>query len=112
MIVASSNPDELARLEQDLSDGNGLLVDEGASRGNMFSGDAPNVMNTASTIKDLSRFHTADFYAYFANPYNFTRTLILFVWEIILEKYRFWQARRKDVQPRLGKDKRGGKNPF
>jgi putative membrane protein len=111
-IVASSNPDELARLEEDLSDGNGLLVDDGASRGNMFSGDAPNVMNTASTIKNLSRFHTADFYAYFANPYNFTRTLILFVWDIILEKYQFWQARRKDIQPRLGKDKRGGKYPF
>jgi len=112
IIVASSNPDELARLEKDLSDGNGLLVDEGASRGNMFSGDAPNVMNTASTIKDLSRFHTADFYAYFANPYNFTRTLILFVWDIILEKYQFWQAQRKEVQPRLGRDKRGGKYPF
>jgi putative membrane protein len=111
-IVASSNPDELGRLEEDLSDGNGLLVDDGASRGNMFSGDAPNVMNTASTIKDLSRFHTAAFYAYFANPYNFTRTLILFVWDIILEKYQFRQARRKDVQPRLGKDKRGGKYPL
>jgi len=111
-IVASSNPDDLARLEKDLSDGTGLLVDDGASRGNMFSGDAPNVMNTASTIKDLSRFHTADFYAYFANPYNFTRTLILFVWDIILEKYQFWQARRKDVQPRLGREKRGGRYPF
>jgi putative membrane protein len=112
MIVASSNPDELARLEKELSDGNGLLVDDGASRGNMFSGDAPNVMNTASTIKDLSRFHTADFGAYFINPYNFTRTLILFVWDIILEKYQFWQARRKDVQPRLDRHKRGGKYPL
>ena len=111
-IVASSNPDELARLEKDLSDGNGLLIDEGASRGNMFSGDAPNVMNTASTIKDLSRFHTADFGAYFVNPYNFTRTLILFVWDIILEVYQFRQARRKDVQPRLDRHKRGGKYPL
>jgi uncharacterized membrane protein YvlD (DUF360 family) len=112
MIVASSNPDELARLEKELSDGNGLLIDEGASRGNMFSGDAPNVMNTASTIKDLSRFHTADFGAYFVNPYNFTRTLILFVWDITLEVYQFRQARRKDVQPRLDKHKRGGKYPL
>ena len=84
-IVASSNPDELARLEGERSDRNELLADEGASRGNMFSGDAPNVMNTASTIKDLSRFGTADFGAYFVNPYNFTRTLILFVWDIILD---------------------------
>jgi len=111
-IVASSNPDELARLETELSDGNGLLADDGASRGNMFSGDAPSAMLTASTIKDLSRFHTIDFQAYFVNPYNFTRTLILFIWDIILEKYQFRQARRRGVEPRLDKHKRGGKYPL
>jgi uncharacterized membrane protein YvlD (DUF360 family) len=109
MIVASSNPDEVAKIEQDHSDGNGLLVDDGASRGNLLSGDAPNVMNTASTIKDFSRFHTADFYAYFADPYNFSRTLLLLFWDIVLERYRFWQQRRKDVQPRLDKHHRNFK---
>ena len=109
MIVASSNPDEVARLEQELSNGDGLLVDNGGSRGNLMSGDAPNVMNTASTIKDFSRFHTSDFYAYFANPYNFSRTLILFFWDIVLERYRFWQDRRKDIQPRLDKHHRNFK---
>jgi hypothetical protein len=74
-----------------------------------MSGDAPNVMNTASTIKDLSRFHTADFYAYFADPYNFSRTLLLFFWDIILERYRFWRDRRQDVQPRLDKHHRNFK---
>ena len=109
VIVASSNPDEVAILEKEHSDGNGLLVDNGASRGNLLSGDAPNVMNTASTIKDFSRFHTADFYAYFASPYNFSRTLLLFFWDIVLERYRFWQQRRNDVQPRLDKHHRNFK---
>jgi putative membrane protein len=109
LIVASSNPDEVARLEQELSNGDGLLVDNGASRGNLMSGDAPNVMNTASTIKDFSRFHTSDFYAYFANPYNFSRTLLLFFWDIVLERYRFWQDRRNNVQPRLDKHHRNFK---
>jgi uncharacterized membrane protein YvlD (DUF360 family) len=108
-IVASSNPDEVATIEKDHSDGNGLLVDGGASRGNLLSGDAPNVMNTASTIKDFSRFHTSDFYAYFADPYNFSRTLLLLFWDIILERYRFWQQRRNDVQPRLDKHHRNFK---
>ncbi|MGB3716576.1 MAG: phage holin family protein [Candidatus Promineifilaceae bacterium] len=109
IIVASSNPDEVARLEQEHSDGNGLLVNNGASRGNLLSGDAPNVMNTASTIKDMSRFHTSDFYAYFSSPYNFTRTLLLFFWDIVLERYRFWRDRREDVQPRLDKHHRNFK---
>jgi putative membrane protein len=111
-LVASSSLDDVARLEAECSDGNGLLADDGASRGNLFSGDALSVMNTASTIKDLSRFHTTDFYAFFLDPYNFSRTLLLTIWDIILEKYQFWQARRKDTQPRLGKDKRGGIYPL
>ena len=74
-----------------------------------MSGDAPNVMNTASVIKDFSRFHTGEFYAYFASPYNFARTLLLFFWDIILERYRFRQDRRKNVQPRLDKHHRNFK---
>jgi putative membrane protein len=79
-IVASSNPREVARIEKEISDGNGLLADNGASRGNLFSGDAPNVMNTASTILDRSRFHTTDFYAFFLRPYNAAHTLLLTIW--------------------------------
>jgi putative membrane protein len=111
-LVSSSTPDDVANIEQLHSDGNGLLANGGASRGNLFSGDAPIVMNTASTIKDLKRFHTLDFYAFFAAPYNFTRTLLLAGWDIILEKYRFWQDRRKGVVPILGKEKRGGMYPL
>jgi putative membrane protein len=110
-LVASSDPSDVANLEEKHSDGNGLLADNGASRGNLFSGDAPSVMTTASTIKDLSRFRTTDFYAFFLDPYNFSRTLLLTIWDIVLEIYQFWQARRKDIQPRLGRDKRGGIYP-
>ncbi|MFN2186655.1 MAG: phage holin family protein, partial [Anaerolineae bacterium] len=108
-IVASSNPDEVASLEKAISDGNGLLVRDGASRGNLLSGDAPNVMNTASTIKDLSRFHTGDYYAFFATPYNFSRTLLLFLWDVVLERYRFHQQRRHNVSPRLDRRHRSRK---
>ncbi len=111
-VVASSSPDDVTRLEQERSDGNGLLSDAGASRGNLFSGDAPDVMNTASTIKDLSRFRTADFQAFFIDPYSFSRTLLLTIWDIIKEMLQFRKARKEDVQPRLGKDKRGGIYPL
>jgi putative membrane protein len=111
-LVASSSPDDVARLEGERSDGNGLLSDAGASRGNLFSGDAPSVMNTASTIKDLSRFHTTDFQAFFVDPYSFSRTLLLTIWDVIQEKLQFRKARKENVQPRLGKDKRGGIYPL
>jgi uncharacterized membrane protein YvlD (DUF360 family) len=111
-IISSSGPQAVAQLEEEHSDGHGLLAEGGASRGNLFSGDAPNVMLTASVATDLSRFHAGDFYAYFVDPYNFSRTLLLTVWEIILEIWQFRQARRRGDDPILDKKKRGGRYPL
>ena len=111
-VISSSSPNALVQLEQTLSDGAGLLRHDGASRGNMFSGDAPRVSMTASKLKDLSRLHLTDFYAYFVDPYNLTRTLLLLVWDFILEKWQFWRARMLGVYPILDRSKRGGKYPF
>jgi uncharacterized membrane protein YvlD (DUF360 family) len=111
-VVASSNPRLLPEIEAERSDGNGLLSVDGASRGNMFSGDAPYVMATASAIRDRSKFHTSEFQAYFANPYNTSRTLLLFLWDVILEWRQFRQARKNNVQPILDRHHRGFPYPF
>lgn len=111
-IVASSNTKVLPILEKERSDGKGLLAADGASRGNLLSGDAPYVMNTASTLTDRSRFHASEFQAYFANPYNVSRTLLLFLWDIILERRQFRHARKNNVQPILDKHHRGGVYPL
>lgn len=111
-IVASSSPKFVAELEKKLSNGEGLLADGGASRGNLFSGDAPNVMTTASTVTDISRFHTSEFYAYFLEPYNFIRTVVLTIWDIIVEVWQFRKARQTKVYPILDKSHRGGKYPI
>ena len=110
-LVASSNPDDVARLEKEHSDGNGLLVDNGASRGNLMSGDAPNVMNTASTIKDFSRFHTSDFLRLFRQPLQLHPVpYCSFFWDIVLERYRFLATTdAKTSSPRLDKHHRNFK---
>ena len=111
-IVASSNTKVLPILEKEHSDGDGLLSDNGASRGNLLSGDAPYVMATASTITDRSRFHASEFQAYFANPYNVSRTFMLFFWDVFLEIRQFRHARKNNVQPILDKHHRGGTYPI
>ena len=111
-VVASSNPKLLPEIEKQRSDGHGLLSDHGASRGNMFTGDAQYVMTTASALTDRSKSHEGNFQAYFANPYNTVRTLIHFIWDIIQEKRQFRWARQNNVQPILDKHHRGGKYPF
>lgn len=111
-IRTSGDPKFLASLEKTLSSGKGLLVDGGASRGNMFSGDASDVMTTASTILDRSRFHTVDFQAYFLNPYHFSRTLLLAIWDIVLEIWQFRKARHNHAYPIMDREHRGGIYPL
>ncbi|WP_424355817.1 phage holin family protein [Methanobacterium sp. MBAC-LM] len=90
-------------LERRVSDGKGLLAINGASRSNLFSGDALNAIFTYSKLSDLSKFYTKAWYFFYSNPYNFARTIVLLVWDILLEiasRFRQW---RKDVRPRMNR---------
>jgi putative membrane protein len=69
-------------------------------------------MATASAITDKTKFHTSEFQAYFTNPYNASRTMLLFLWDVILEWRQFRAARKNNVQPILDKSHRGGLYPF
>jgi uncharacterized membrane protein YvlD (DUF360 family) len=46
--MVSNNPNDTVAIERRLSTGTGLLARNGASRGNLFSGDAPQTMFTAA----------------------------------------------------------------
>jgi uncharacterized membrane protein YvlD (DUF360 family) len=111
-VVSSSNPRILPELEKERSNGNGLLSNDGASRGNMFSGDAPHVMGTASVVTDRTKFHSSEYRVFFANPYSVARTLYLVIWDIIQEKRQYRWARKNNVRPILDKKHRGGTYPF
>lgn len=100
-IMVSNHPAHTAEIEQRMSNGRGLLANEGVSRGNMFSGDAPDVMFTFSRLTGISSVHTKTYYHYFINPYNFARMIELFIWDIVLEKYAAWKQRLTDERPRI-----------
>jgi uncharacterized membrane protein YvlD (DUF360 family) len=85
MLVAN-HPKDAAEIELRHSDGAGLLAAGGASRGNMFSGDAPRCSATMSVIRDRQRSRAAEFFAYFADPYGLLRTLTLGVADIAAER--------------------------
>jgi Type I phosphodiesterase / nucleotide pyrophosphatase len=90
-------------LERRHSDGRGLLFSDGASRANILSGDAPHSLLTMSTVmvRDRTGSLGEDYFAYFARPYNVTRTIALCIKEIVSELWSAAQARRLDVQPRV-----------
>jgi uncharacterized membrane protein YvlD (DUF360 family) len=106
--MVSNHQKDAAELERRRSDGGGLLAVGGASRGNMFSGEAPRCSATMSTVKDRNRSSAREYFAYFADPYGFTRTIALYLWDVLLE---LRAARR---QRRSGREHidRGGLYPL
>ncbi|MGI9557928.1 MAG: phage holin family protein [Solirubrobacterales bacterium] len=102
-VVTSNNPPDTKMIQDAISDGHGLLAGSGASRGNMFSGDATRMLFTLSDV--MSKRRRSDAHAFFGDPYNFIRTLSLCVADVGYEIAAAARQRRRDVQPRVA---RGG----
>jgi uncharacterized membrane protein YvlD (DUF360 family) len=106
MMVCSS-PDDCAEIERRHSGKPGLLAGGGASRGNLLSGGAEDVILTVSRIEAEKKANPG-YRAFLANGNNVTRTLVLFLWEVVLEITAALRAARRDVRPR---GHRGGAYP-
>jgi len=98
-IMTCSAPPDCALIEKRHSSGDGLLAGGGASRGNLLSGEADHVILTVSRI-EAEKTANPGYRAYLANGYNITRTLVLFLYELVLEWTAAAKASRRDVQPR------------
>ena len=107
-VVACSSPDDCADMERRLRTGHGLLTGDGASRGNLFSGEADAMILTVSRMAADKRANPG-YRAFLANGFNVARLLVLFVWEIALEVVNALQQRRRKVWPR---GHRGGRYPL
>jgi uncharacterized membrane protein YvlD (DUF360 family) len=107
-LMTCSAPDDCAEIERRRGSGKGLLVDGGASRGNLLSGEAEHLILTVSRMEAEKRANPG-YRAFFANGFNVTRTLVLFTWEVALELAAAARQRRRDVRPR---GHRGGLYPF
>ncbi|TCK26040.1 phage holin family protein [Pseudonocardia endophytica] len=117
-VMTCSSPGDAAEIERRVSDGTGLLHDDGAGRGNLFTGDAAHISLTVSAVPLLTRGRGgrvrsdrigAGYYAYFANPVNGVRTLVAAVVDVLRELVDAARQRRADVRPRI---RRGGWYPL
>jgi uncharacterized membrane protein YvlD (DUF360 family) len=107
-LFSCSAPADCAEIERRHARGEGLLAGGGASRGNLLSGEADEAILTVSRIEAEKRANPG-YRAFFANGFNVSRALVLFVWEVILEWTAAIRAIRRDVRPR---GHRGGIYPF
>ena len=107
-MMTCSAPPDCAEIERRRATGIGLLVDGGSSRGNLLSGEAEDVILTVSRMEAEKKANPG-YRAFLANGDNVTRTLVLFIFEIVLEWTAALRAIRRDVQPR---GHRGGIYPL
>jgi len=108
-IMVSTGLSDAPIVEKRISDGNGLLACHGASRTNLFSGDAADVIFTYSQLKNLGRFYTRAWYYVYSYPSNFARIVALFCWDVLLDFASQLVHWIKNIQPRI---RRGFVYPF
>jgi uncharacterized membrane protein YvlD (DUF360 family) len=102
-IMVSTGLSDAPQIEARISDGQGLLAKNGASRSNLFSGDAEDNIFTYSRLKDLQHFYTRSWYFFYSNPSNFPRIVALFIWDVIDEFFGRVRQLVLNVKPRLRK---------
>ena len=100
-MMQCSGITKVPELEKRISNGNGLLADNGASRSNLFSGDTDNVIFTFSKIMDFKKLYNRAWYSVFSNPSNFARIVVLFIADMIREIYSQIAHSIKNIRPRI-----------
>ncbi|WP_296844568.1 phage holin family protein [uncultured Methanobrevibacter sp.] len=102
-VMQCSGVTKVKILEERISDGNGLLVENGASRSNLFSGDTDNVIFTFSKITDLKKLYNGAWYSIFSNPSDFARIVVLVIEDMIHEIYSQLKHKILNIQPRISR---------
>jgi putative membrane protein len=107
-LYVSTNPKDSADIEKRVSDGKGLLAQGGASRSNIYSGDAPDCLLTFSTLTNPGRYKSAEYFLLFVKPYMVCRASAIFIAHLISECCHGVLQVVVNERPRIG---RGGFYP-
>src|ERR1035437_10355025 len=101
-LLVANHPDDAAEIVRRISDGTGLLADDGASIGNLLTGDAPRSYLTMATIgegkpaDDGRRLR-----GFLATSVNYLRLVVLMIGETAKELYQAERQRGRLVEPRM-----------
>lgn len=100
-MMQCSQTDDVEIIEKRISNGNGLLCENGASRTNLFSGDTDNVIFTLSKIMDFKKIYNRSWFPLASNASNFARIINLVIADMIREIYSQIKHRVLNIQPRI-----------
>ncbi|WP_455645753.1 phage holin family protein [Methanosphaera sp.] len=100
-LVSSNGFNDASLIERRISNGEGLLSFNGASRCNLFSGDAEDTLLTFSSFASLRSIGSRAWYSLYSTPFFIARLLLLFLWDMILEFISRIVHLLKNVKPRI-----------
>ncbi len=102
-LMVSNHPADAFELVRRVSDGLGLLCDDGASVGNLCSGDAVHSYLTMSTLTDKSKGlgQSQAFLSFFASPDNYLHTFVRTGAEAVKEVIQARRSERAGMVPRM-----------
>jgi uncharacterized membrane protein YvlD (DUF360 family) len=102
-FMVSSSPVDAALIVSRISNGEGLLSNNGASICNLMTGDATRAYLTTAAIKDQSQGigESKSFLGFFFSPTGYLRSLTLFLGEFTKELIQARRTRRSGMQPQM-----------
>jgi hypothetical protein len=102
-VYVANKPSDAADIEAMHSDGSGLLMDDGVSVSNLFTGDAPTAYATMSAVHRTRETREArlTLSRFLAQPGGLARSISRTVSEIVRERFQASRSRRRDVRPRV-----------
>ena len=102
-LMVSSNPVDAGEIVKRVSNGEGLLSNNGASICNLVTGDATRSYLTTAAIKDESQGigESKAFLSFFLSPNGYLRSLTLFLGEFIKELTQARRTRRSGIRPQM-----------
>ena len=102
-LMVSSSPVDAAEIVKRVSNGEGLLSNNGVSICNLVTGDATRAYVTTAAIKDEAQGigDSKAFFGFFLSPSGYLRSFTLFVGEFVKERYQARRTRRSGVTPQM-----------
>jgi uncharacterized membrane protein YvlD (DUF360 family) len=104
-LLVANHPEDAAEIVRRISDGRGLLADNGASVGNLVTGDAPRSYLTMATIeKPAPAADEPRLRGFYVSTVNYIRLFVLMVGEVAKELYQAERQRGSAIEPRMHRD--------
>ena len=101
-LIVANHPPDAAEIERRITNGRGLLADNGVSISNLFSGDATESILVMSKLRSSTNPRASSSYAsFFTHPAGFARAIVVSIGEMGKEVFQARKQRTRGVEPRI-----------